>query len=242
MEKRWLGSIGLSLLLILLVFAVGYSSGNSITGYGFFDRFSVRSSSEVRVAAFCGNGIVDGNEVCDDGNTIIGDGCHNCQLSLKVRSETRVSSDPVDAVGIAENMENDKEELEEEGEFLPDEASETFKNGDKLVGGSGFGALTIDAAKINPEFLVQLRSSGSCETFTFRYGQYAEDDTGIALCNSIGYNSCVNVAFYETGDSFDTEVTCSSSADDMISLVLMRYLDRQRPVTTMNIVSTCCNF
>jgi len=39
MEKRWLGGVGLSLLLVLLVFGVGYSSGNSPTGYQFFDIF-----------------------------------------------------------------------------------------------------------------------------------------------------------------------------------------------------------
>jgi hypothetical protein len=42
MEKKWLASSSIILLLVLVVFAVGYSSGNSneVTGYGFFDRFS----------------------------------------------------------------------------------------------------------------------------------------------------------------------------------------------------------
>jgi cysteine-rich repeat protein len=29
--------------------------------------------------SICGNGIVEGNEACDDGNMIYGDGCNNCQ-------------------------------------------------------------------------------------------------------------------------------------------------------------------
>ncbi len=234
MEKRWLGSIGFILLLVLLVFAVGYSSGNSPTGLGIFDRLTSRrlesSTANINVRAVCGNGIVEGNEVCDDGNSISGDGCHNCRLSFTVRRTEPGAYGTGEAPsgrGDGAGGVGDRDDLEEEQS--------------KFVGGSGLGALTIDAARISSTDLRGLKALNPCETFTFRYGEYAEEDTGIALCNSIGYNSCVNVAFYETGDSFDTEVACGSSADDMISLVLMRYWDRQRPVTTMNIVTTCCN-
>ncbi len=39
MEKRWFSGAGLILILVLLVFFVGYSSAGSPTGYGFFDKF-----------------------------------------------------------------------------------------------------------------------------------------------------------------------------------------------------------
>ncbi len=54
MEKRWLGSVGLILILVLLVFAVGYSSGNSITGYQFFNKiFRTAPAREVPLAPVC---------------------------------------------------------------------------------------------------------------------------------------------------------------------------------------------
>ncbi len=58
MEKRWLGSVGLVLVLVLLVFAVGYSSGNSPTGYGFFDKYFKNPSSVPKKVPTGGIGLV----------------------------------------------------------------------------------------------------------------------------------------------------------------------------------------
>ena len=47
-----------------------------ITGSNQFGSVSTAISIEVK-DSLCGNNIVEGNEVCDDGNTAGGDGCNN---------------------------------------------------------------------------------------------------------------------------------------------------------------------
>ena len=45
MEKKWLGGFFVVLGLVLLVFAVGYSAGNSPTGYGIFGKLFGKTES-----------------------------------------------------------------------------------------------------------------------------------------------------------------------------------------------------
>lgn len=47
-------------------------SGNSLTLQAFNTPSSCRTTCTVPA---CGDGILDGGEVCDDGNTVGGDGC-----------------------------------------------------------------------------------------------------------------------------------------------------------------------
>ena len=80
-------SIGNDLTLFGVVTApnaqiVGFSRTN-VRGSLFGQRVSLGPDNSIRGACECGNGIVDPNEQCDDGNTNNGDACTNtCKLAV----------------------------------------------------------------------------------------------------------------------------------------------------------------
>jgi cysteine-rich repeat protein len=61
---------------------------------------SSASSAEIDIIELCGNGVVDGDETCDDGNVVAEDGC-----SPTCRRETVIASEPVCGNGILEEDE-----------------------------------------------------------------------------------------------------------------------------------------
>lgn len=54
----------------------GLGGSGGILGYG-----GSAAGGATTVPLYCGNGVIDGNEQCDDGNTVSGDGCsRSCQV------------------------------------------------------------------------------------------------------------------------------------------------------------------
>jgi len=54
-------------------------------GWSWSSTDAVELCGDSTTAAICGNGILEGSEQCDDGNTISGDGCSStCQLESAV--------------------------------------------------------------------------------------------------------------------------------------------------------------
>lgn len=49
MEKKWIGNVLVVFGLVLVVFAVGYSAGNSLTGYGIFDKIFSKTESRTNI-------------------------------------------------------------------------------------------------------------------------------------------------------------------------------------------------
>ncbi len=68
MSKRWFGSAGLVLALVLVVFLAGYYAGESPTGF-----------APQGARPFCGNGVVDSGEQCDDGGICTSDNSTPCK-------------------------------------------------------------------------------------------------------------------------------------------------------------------
>ena len=74
--SRWI-SFGSVLLLCSAVVACGDDSGSSSSGDGGSGAAggSGGSGGSGGMAAVCGDGVIDAGEVCDDGNTMVDDGC-----------------------------------------------------------------------------------------------------------------------------------------------------------------------
>ena len=57
-------------------------SDDTVGTAGTLDRWSLALCVDPAVPAVCGNGFVEANEICDDGNAVAGDGCASCQLEM----------------------------------------------------------------------------------------------------------------------------------------------------------------
>lgn len=114
MSKRWFAGVGFVFLIAFVVFIVGYSSANSVTGYGLFDRFRINDAArlptniaqdlEFRPAILCGNGRLDKGEQCDDRNRIDRDRCSSdclrCTLPKGTTSIRRLGCPNVCGDGV----------------------------------------------------------------------------------------------------------------------------------------------
>ena len=71
-------------IIILVVFIISgcgiEKTGEAITAYDESDASGAEDSGSLSGSG-CGNGIIEGMEVCDDGNTNFGDGCSSiCEI------------------------------------------------------------------------------------------------------------------------------------------------------------------
>ncbi len=100
MAMSWRGRLALSFGLLLLGAGCGDDDGAQDAGV---DAEAVDARPDVHIVR-CGDGVREGNEECDDGNTEPGDGCNQfCQREARCGNGVREAGEECDGTDLATN-------------------------------------------------------------------------------------------------------------------------------------------